>query len=516
MPEPYNVLLITADHMRHEALGCNGNPFVETPHLDGLAARGVTFANSFTPNPICVPGRASITTGCYSHRATGSKDNGGRIRDGQPTIAGHFAAAGYATYAIGKLHYVPYSPPGQLRLLHGFQHAELCEEGRILAQFDPHGEQRGLEDYHDYLYEVGWGGYERAHGIGNNDVHPAPSPLPAEHHEEAWVATRTLANLREHLARNRLVVSHDSGVVENGTTVPDYKRPFFCWASFAKPHSPYDPPEPYHCRYDPRALPPPIGSFDLLRDRDPELRTRPAAYGWDRLSPEAVQVARAYYYGLVTFQDAMIGRILAFLDEAGLTENTVLIYTSDHGDLLGDFGCFFKCSMLQGSVGVPLLIAGPGVPAAGAPREQLVGLQDLLPTVAALTGLPLRAEVDGMDLSECLYQPDAPGREYYVSQSLSSPQQKYMVRTREWKYLYTELGGTEELYDVVSDRAELRNLAGDPGYRSVVTELRDVLIAWCREHGDEAMLDGDGLKSSPADAATMPGFQAGRMGWRWY
>ena len=172
--------------------------------------------------------------------------------------------------------------------------------------------------------------------------------------------------------------------------------------------------------------------------------------------------------------------------------------------------------MLQGSVGVPLIIAGPGVPAARAPREPLVGLQDIFPTVAALTGHPLRTQVDGQDLSEHLYQPDAPGREYFISQSLSSPQQKYMVRTPEWKYLYTELGGTEELYDVIEDRAELHNLAGDPSYQPRVAELRDMLITWCREQGDESMLDQGALKSAPLEGAGAAEFQAGRMGWRWY
>lgn len=132
-----NILLVTGDHTRHDALACNLDArqscslaqVVKTPSFDRLASEGVTFRNSFTPNPICVPGRASITTGNYSHKCTGSKSNGGRIRDDQPKLAEHFAQAGYATYAIGKLHYVPYSPPGEPRLLHGFEVAELMGSG---------------------------------------------------------------------------------------------------------------------------------------------------------------------------------------------------------------------------------------------------------------------------------------------------------------------------------------------------------------------------------------------------
>jgi len=483
-----NVLLITADHMRGDALACNGNPFVQTPHLDRLAARGTTYRNAFTPNPICVPGRAAITTGNYPHVCTGNKNNSGRIRDDQVTIARHFDAAGYETYAVGKLHYVPYSPPGQPRLLHGFHHAELCEEGRIVALFDSHGETHGLEEYHDYLYQVGWGGYERAHGIGNNDVRAAACPLPAEHHEEAWVATRAIANLSEHRSRRP-------------------EQPFFLWASFTKPHSPYDPPEPYHRAYDPRELPPPIGSLDLLRDRDPLLRTWPVTYGWDKLSPEAVRLARAYYFGMVTFQDAMIGRILAYLEEEGILDDTLILYTADHGDLLGDFGCFFKCNMLQGSVGIPFVLSGPGVPKSNGPAEALVGLQDVLPTLAGLAGCPLTQQVHGINVVR-------ESRDVILSQSLQSPRQRYMVRTDRWKYVYHELGGVEELYDVVEDRQELRNLARERV--AVTAELRGVLRDWCREHGDAEMLEGADLKRSPEAAAVETAFRVGNMGWRWY
>ncbi len=494
MADRPNVLLITADHMRNDALGCNGHPLCETPHLDALAARGVTFINACTPNPICVPGRAAITTGNYPHVCTDTKNNSGRIRDDQIKIAQHFAQAGYRSIAVGKLHYVPYAPPGEPRLLHGFQHAELCEEGRIIATFDPTGQMRGLEDYHDWLFEQGWGGYERAHGIGNNDVHPAASPLPAELHEESWVATRTIANLDDHLQHH-----------------PD--QPFFLWASFTKPHSPYDPPRPWDAKYDPRQVPPPVGELALLVDRDPLLRTWPVAYGWDRLSPQAVQNARAHYFGLVSFQDYNIGRIVDFLRQRGLLQNTIIVYTSDHGDLLGDFGCFFKCNMFHGSVGVPLIFAGPGVQAQGR-VDALAGLQDILPTLAELTGQPLPRPVMGVSLAPVLHGSARAVREYYISQSLDAPNQRYMVLTDRFKYVYHQLGGVQELYDVVEDRRELRNLAAERP--QVVAELRGMLLDWVREHRDEQMLAGDDLATAPEDASAQTEFQVNRMGWRWY
>ena len=491
-----NLLVITADHMRHDAIGCNGNAFVQTPNIDRLASGGVTFANSFTPDPICVPARASITTGCYPHRATGLKANSGRIRDDVPKIAEHFAAAGFRTYAIGKLHYVPYAPPGEPRLLHGFGHAELCEEGRILNQYDPEGKIEGLEDYHDYLKSVGWGGYERAHGVGNNDVHPSPSPVPAEHHEEAWVANRSMAILKKHK-----------------TDHPG--QPFFLWASFTKPHSPYDPPHDYARRYDPRDIPAPIGEPASLEGRDRELERRAKRYGWDRLSPEGVRLARAYYYGLVTFHDEMVGRILQRLEDEGLADDTVVVYTADHGDLLGDFGRFFKTCFYDGAVKIPLIVRAPGAAPEGEVRDHLVGLQDILPTACALTGAPAVEGVDGMDLSDILRNDITPGRDAYVAQTGGPPYQKYMIRTAQWKYIYCQEGPTEELYDVTRDPQELNNLAGNPAYHGQAERLRNDLVHWCIEHGDESMLDGGKLaETPPVEEETT--FNAGSMGWRWY
>jgi len=510
MGKPFNVLLITADHARHDAIGCNLDAglssslarVVKTPNLDRLAQGGVTFRNSYTTNPICVPARATITTGNYSHRCTGSKANGGTICDGQVKLAEHFAACGYRTYAVGKLHYVPYSPPGQPRLVHGFQSVDLNEEGRILARFDPLGRQSGLEDYHDYLKGVGWGGYQRGHGIGNNDVHAAPSPLPAEHHECAWVARRAIARLREHLSAGE-------------------GRPFLMWASFAKPHCPYDPPRPWDAMYDPREVPEPLGGWEcegLLEGRDVDLRRRLQLYGWDKLSAQAVQVSRAYYCGLMSFQDAMIGRVLDFLGEAGLEDSTIVIYTADHGDLLGDFGRFFKVVMFDGAAKVPMIWRVPGVIPADGPRErdQLVGPHDILPTLCALTGCELPRSVDGQDITPLLRDADAPGRETLVVQTGDPPRQKYMVRTPRWKYVYCELGGTEELYDVTRPDYELHNLGPDPQFDSVRAELRRRLIDWCVRNGDEAMVRDGRLAASPTDDLPEPEFQAGRMGWRKY
>ncbi len=510
MSKHYNILLMMADQARHDAVACNHDPklssslaqVIKTPNLDRLADSGLCFRNSYTTNPICVPARATIITGNYSHKCTDSKSNSGRILEDQVKLPQLFADNGYLTYAAGKLHYVPYSPPGKPRLVHGFQKVALNESGRMLRRFDPMGQMQGLEDYHDYLKTVGWGGYERAHGTGNNDVHPAPSPLPAEHYSDAWVADRGIAFIRSHLE-------------EHGD------RPFLLKASFAKPHSPYDPPRPYDSMYDPREVPEPLGGWEndaILEGRDALLQNCKEQYGWDKLSAQAAQVARAHYCGLMSFQDAQIGRLFDCLEELGIADNTIVIYISDHGDLLGDFGRFFKVSMFDGSVKVPMIWRAPGVIPADDPhrRDQLVSLADIFPTFCALAGVELPCEVDGMDLTPILRDPGAPGRECLVSQTMEPPRQKYMLRTPQWKYVYTQVEGIEELYDVRREDYELHNLADDPQFASVKAGLRKQLIEWCVENKDEKMVKDGELAVSSRNVLSPREFSAGRMGWRKY
>jgi arylsulfatase len=492
MPRP-NILLVCADHLRNDALGCNGNPFVHTPNIDRFARSGVTFCNSFSTNPICVPARASVTTGNYPHRATGELGNNGRIRDDQPILAEHFNSAGYATYAVGKLHYVPYSKPGEPRLVHGFQSVDMMEEGRIVSGLAP-DPPRGQEEYFDYLSDVGWAGYTRAHGVGNNDVHPAPSPLPAEHFVDQWVARTTIERLEQHTSHR----AHE---------------PWLTWMSFPKPHSPYDPPDPYHRFYDPRHIPAPIGSVDDLADKSPELRLRQANYNWSLMSPEAIQVARAHYFGLVTFQDYCFGQVLDYLDETGQRENTIIAYMSDHGDLLGDFGTFFKSNMLNGSVCVPSIWAGPDIEARDTPHTALVGLQDVLPTIASMSSADLNEQVHGCDLSPVLSGQTDSVRDFIVSQTGGSGSRQIMGFDGRWKYIYSEKNGFAELYDELDDPEELHNVAQVAPEQA--SRLHTRLVDWCRETGYDDMLDGDDMVRT--EQIVEPGvFNGGPFGWRWY
>jgi len=489
-----NVLIFFADQMRADSLGCAGHPVVKTPNIDRLAAEGARFINAGTPTPVCIPARACLATGILPHRSCASKANSGTVASGIATLAGTFTAAGYRTYASGKLHYSPYAPPGKPRLLYGFEKASLAESGRILGLYDPQGKQRGLEEYHDYLTNAGWGGYSRAHGVGNNDIHPAPSPLPAEHYVDSWVATRALEYLDEHKKN-----SHND--------------PFLLYLGFPKPHAPYDPPRPWDTLYDPRTVPPPLADADGT-PRVPEKETERITHGWNFVSPETIRVIRSYYYAQIAFQDFQIGRVLTQLEKDGQLDNTIILYGADHGEMLGDFGFFAKSCFYRASVNVPFIMRWPAGIKAGLTSDALAGIEDIMPTLCGLTEIKLKNAVDGLDLSPVLAGTNKELRSYYVSYYAANDL-SYMISNREFKYIYGAAGAREELYNLQKDPHELKNCAAEPACAAVITELRGALAGWAKKYDDDDFADGK-FPVRPALDADKSAFQAESMGWRWY
>jgi arylsulfatase len=494
-----NILFIMCDQMRYDAIGANGNSKIRTPHLDALARESVHFTNAYTPNPICVPARASLTTGCYPHQCTGFKGNDGVIQPGFPLLGTEMQKRGYKTYCMGKLHYLPYMSTPAERVTHGIETVELYESGRVLQKFDPNLEREGLEDYYDYLKEVGWHGYTRANGMGNNDVYAASSVIPAEHYVDTWVADRALHHMQTHLE-----------------TAPD--QPFLMWASFPKPHSAFDPPHPYDQLYDPRELDEPAGDIqDLLKLGIDHSYQEYIRFMWDKLSPQAKRKIKANYYGLITLQDQQIGRLLQFLKDNGLEEDTIVVYTTDHGEMLGDKGIYFKRILYDPAVRIPLMIKYPKKLPDSFRTACLAGLQDLLPTLCSLTGEPLEAAVDGKDLTPVLTRAEKV-RDYYVSQcNTADPDrpdsQIAMITDGRFKYIYTVYGGVEELYDLENDPHELRNLA--PECRSRAAQYRKLLWQWCVENNDREMVDGaDLVKAAKAPLDIKP--PANPFGRRFY
>ncbi len=493
-----NILFLCADQMRGDALHCAGNNVIQTPTLDKLAANGARFSNAFSADPVCVPARATMITGNYPHRCTGDKRNSGSIRANQVVMPTYFRQNGYQTYAAGKLHFLPYSPPGKQRLTHGYEHVSLVESGRVLNIYDPSGQTPGLEDYYDYLNEVGWGGYSRAHGVGNNDIHPTWSPLPAEHCVDAYVASRAIDYLQLHQQQYA-------------------DKPFFLFASFPKPHAPYDPPLTMRELYNPRQMKMPLKAKDDL-PRAPGKSIEQITHGWSLFSPEMHQVAKAHYYALVTFQDQQISRILTRLDELGQLQNTIILYTADHGDLTGDFGFWAKSCFYRGSVNVPMIFSAPGAIPIGQVLDDLAGTQDIFPTLAALAGIPLAHKVDGKDISpQMTGKSQEQIRPYAVSYYNCSPMQGYMIADQKSKFIYNECNGIEELYDLENDPNELNNLIENGKWQEKRQYWKKNLVQWAKENEEWQILDEKGgLKKTSREIPGNTAFQPGSMGWRYY
>jgi len=199
----------------------------------------------------------------------------------------------------------------------------------------------------------------------------------------------------------------------------------------------------------------------------------------------------------------------------GLWENTIVIFTADHGDLMGDWGSFFKCNHYEGSGHVPMLMHAPGL-AEGKRLSHLCGLQDVLPTLCSLTGVELGDRVHGEDLSPILRDPSARGREVIHAYSLESPWANSMVFDGRFKYIYNEINAQQELYDLQADPQEQTNLADAAEHEGRARDMRARLTQWHRDIGDEAMLDGDELKATAMDRDELKKRPIRGMGWRWF
>jgi arylsulfatase A-like enzyme len=462
MPETRpNLLLILTDQQRWDTLGAGGNSAIHTPNLDRLAARGVSFGQAFSPAPVCAPARAALLTGLTPSRLHFTANEGSLERDTE-TIAHWLGAAGYSTTALGKMHFT--APKGSAvrpwELTGGFQHRVISEETRWARQARSLAEV-GFDDYDRYLIERGLWGWGTPPEIGYNEIKPVISALPEEHGVTAWLGRLAADWLRQ-----------------------PPSAPFFLFASFVKPHAPYDPPLEWAGLYDPAAVPTPVRSSTELGRANPHYAEERRWREWRLYSDFAGQQARAHYYANISLIDKYIGQMLDALEASGQADNTFVIFASDHGDMLGDHWAWFKNLAYDGAARVPLLLAGPGLPAGVRADASVVTLHDVTATLLSRAGLPIPAGCPGRDLGDFV-QPAAPARREMTVIEVNKPGQRTRAaRTPDWLYVHWENGGFEELYDLRADPGQLHDLSAEPAFAATRRDLRAAVVDWLREWGD--------------------------------
>ena len=479
-----NVILFMADQMRADCLGCMGNEVIRTPYLDMLAAQGTLFTCAYTPSPSCVPARACLLTGMNQWH-TGILGMG----SGMPGICDHYAhtlpgelaAAGYHTCAVGKNHFTPQ------RALNGYHQTVLDESSRVV---DP----GFVSDYVEwYGQQTGDAGGFQDTGLSWNGWTARPYHNAETLHPTHWTADRAIEFLRK----------RDPG------------KPFFLKCSFARPHSPYDAPQVYFDMYRDRALPEPfVGEWSARHDVPRDAREVNAWQG--RQKPEDIRLARAGYYGNITFIDHSIGRVLNALTKMGLYQATMILFTSDHGDMLGDHHLWRKTYAYEGSAHIPLLIKpARGMGGAMQTCGRVTTLTDIMPTVLDAAGLPIPDTCDGGSLMPFLRGEDAPWRESLISEHCAcyAPQQEnVMVTDGRYKLIFFPLDGSQQFFDLKTDPGECRDAIGDETYCAEAERLRRILIDEFRMRG-WPVTDGQTLYAKPAGLVlTSP--HAGRYGVR--
>ncbi|MBI3938681.1 MAG: sulfatase-like hydrolase/transferase [Betaproteobacteria bacterium] len=496
MPSRPNILLITSDQQRADCFGFE-NPHVRTPHIDGLAREGTRFSACITPNLVCQPARASILTGLLP-LTHGVWDNGIDLDPhvGERGFAGTLARAGYRTAFVGKAHFATkatFRPTGTPECRSsgarygpewvgpymGFEHVELA----VLGHFDNPCpvERPPVGHYERWLYsrapeeEV-----ERLYraslrpGVGATQTWH--SALPVEWHSSSWIAERAI-----HWLEGR-----------------DRSRPFCMWVSFPDPHQPFDCPAPWSFLYDPKSVP-------LPGDRRRDLERRPWWYkatleGTPRLADPGMRELRAKvsripdqsdeqlahmtanYYGMISLIDHNVGRILEALEAHGLAQNTLVVFTTDHGEMLGNHGLYLKGPWpLEDLLRVGLIARGPGVKR-GQVIAEPVSTLDLAPSFCDYAGVSAVADLQGKTLRSMLEGGSetraAAWSEWHVHPARCGVELKLRtVRTRRYKCTFELESGAGELYDLQNDPGEMTNLFDDPGYRRVRNELEAMMRA---------------------------------------
>ncbi len=469
-----HIVLILADQMRADAMGCAGHPAAITPNLDTLAARGALFENAFCASAVCTPSRAAILTGRYPH-CTGAWNIGVSMNEDEITLADHLKPGGYRSVAVGKMHLRPECKPGMATggwpgvenpsvafrprkrdgTYFGFDETHITEDVR-------HGE------YLEWLTAVApqWA----EHRPCTPDVVRDGSPLPPEYHQTHWIGEKSLEAIRGH----------------------DAAQPLLLLSSFVDPHHPFDAPKKYVDLYRGMEMPRPIERAGEHNLRPGHLRRQGARGYWPgggeehEHTPEEMAGIIRNTCAMATFIDEQIGRVAAALEAKGMLENTLIIFTSDHGELLGDHHLLTKGPWLYDALTkVPIIFAGPGIPA-GKRFKALMENVDIVPTLLEAAGQTAPYGVQGRSLLPLVRGETEAVRGSAITAYDAHDRGIRLKSLRTARHKLNVFAGEEygELFDLEQDPHELHNRYFDPAYAPVRGELFRLLAHRLMEDED--------------------------------
>jgi len=450
-----NIILIMTDQHRADAVGYAGNSAIFTPNLDRLAADGVIFSNAYSSTPSCTPARAALLTG-MSPWHHGMLGYGKVARAYEFEMPRMLREQGYYTYGIGKMHWYPQ------KALHGFHGTLIDESGRI--------ESEGfVSDYRDWFKLTAPGKDPDLTGIGWNEHRAGVFQLDEYLHPDHWKADRAIELLNNY----------------------DLEAPLFLKVSFSRPHSPYDPPQRVLDQYDGVQIPNPVVG-DWAKDFANYPNTPEAAFG-DFGVDHAVK-SRKHYYALITFLDEQIGRIIEKLKEKGMYDNSLILFVSDHGDMLGDHHHWRKTYAYEGSAKVPLVIkpAKNRMNVVSSPvLENPVEIRDILPTFLDAAGAKIPEKMDGASMLKLIEKVNAPWREFIdLEHATAYRAENYwcaLTDGRE-KYIWFFNTGEEQLFDLIQDPTELSDISSSD--RGRLEKWRNRMITHLSERGEDFVKDG--------------------------
>lgn len=491
-----NILHLFTDMQRWDTIRALGNIHIKTPNLDRLCKEGIAFTNAITPSPVCIAARACMIYGQNPYN-TGCYENNTMPTDGRASFMDSLSKAGYRTHSVGKCHFTP--DPLALR---GFQSREIQEEG-IAGDIN-------CNDYLCYLKKNGYEHLIEAFGVrGEMYYVPQPSPIPEKDHGTTWIANRSIEFIRRmNTAAPEKPTNAVSGPAKND-------QPWYLFSSFIHPHPPFTPPAPWHKLYRPSMMPLPWRpqQHDSLWTLVNRIQNR-YKYRDQGIDQNLVRAIKAYYYACISFVDYQIGRILKALEETNQLDSTLIVFTSDHGEMLGDYDCFGKRSMHDGSVRVPLLARLPGVFEGGERIEQPVSLVDLAPTFLNLAGISDdKHSFDGVDLvrivngscdREFVFSQLAIDESTYLNELIIDTDRSsgtfsaeetharlssYMSFSQSAKYIYSAADDAEFYFDRTVDPYESRNKNGIVFCQKEKQRAKNALLTELQNSGERAGIE---------------------------